>query len=117
MTRTVSDEGRLRKAAYAFELSRSCVSITVQHVCRSITLHLGLKYITLPRTEDEVNDLVTHFFNSHGVPQYIGAIDGTHIPIKQPKSNSTDYINWKSNYSLNVQACYDYKYCFIDVVV
>ena len=113
----LSDEGRLRKTANAFGLSRSCVSITVRHVCHCITLHLGSKYIRLPRTEDEVTDLVTHFFGSHGVPQCLGAIDGTHIPIKQPKSNSTDYINRKSNYSLNVQACCDYKYCFMDVVV
>ena len=61
--------------------------------------------------------LVKNFYRSYGVPQCIGAIDGTHIDIKACTHNPTDYINKKSRYSLNVQACRDYKYCFLDVVI
>ena len=41
----------------------------------------------------------------------------THIPVKKPLNCSTDYINRKGFYSLNVQACVDAHYCFIDVTI
>ncbi|XP_068738726.1 putative nuclease HARBI1 [Montipora capricornis] len=97
----LSDEGRLRKTANAFGISRQVVSKIVRKVCKAITVHLGKKYIKLPF---QVTNLVKKFHRAHGFPQCLGAIDGTHIQIKQPKTNSTDYINRKSHYTLNVQA-------------
>ena len=113
----LSDEGRLRKTANAFGLARSTVSITVRRISKVITQHLGPKYIQLPLTVDQVKEKVDNFYRLHSVPQCIGAIDCTHIDIKAPSSNPTDYMNRKSRFSLNVQACCDSQYCFLDVVV
>ena len=86
-------------------------------VCKAISTELGPSYIKLPSTREKVAELVSGYMKFRGFPQCIGAIDGTHIPIKQPKENYTDCLNRKGRYSINVQALCNFKYCFIDVVV
>ena len=85
----LSDEGRLRKTANVFGISHQTVSKIVRKVFKAITVYLGPKYVKLPFTEQEVNDLVKKFHRAHGFPQCLGAIDGTHILIKQPRVNPT----------------------------
>ena len=97
-------------------LQRPTVSI-VRRVTRVIATFLGLKHIQLPFTEDAVEDRVKDFLDKYLVPQWLGAIDGTRIEIKQPLCSSSNYINRKSRFTLNVQALCDYKYCFMDVFV
>lgn len=75
----LSDEGRLRKTANAFGISRSSVSLIVRRVCKAIAIHLGPRYIQLPSTEEQVKEKVAHFYR---VPQCLGTIDCTHIDIK-----------------------------------
>ncbi|CAH3044601.1 unnamed protein product [Pocillopora meandrina] len=52
-----------------------------------------------------------------GFPMCAGAIDGTHVPIKVPSQNHTDYVNRKSYYSIIMQALVDSRYLYRDIVV
>ncbi len=115
VTYFLSDGGRMRKTANAFGLATCTVSRIVERVVKAISNTMKNNYLRAPKSEEEVMALVSGFSSSHGFPQCIGAVDGTHIPVKKPQENSTDFINRKGFHSLNVQACVDFKYCFFDV--
>lgn len=78
---------------------------------------LGKGFISIPHDEEGIVQLASQYYSKHGFPQCIGAVDGTHIRIKQPKGKSSEYINRKGSYSLNIQATCDFRYCFLDVVI
>ena len=59
----LSDEGRIRKTANAFGLSRSVISNIIRRVCIAITVHLGSKYIKLPFTEAKLGNLFPNLFS------------------------------------------------------
>ncbi|XP_065654573.1 putative nuclease HARBI1 [Hydra vulgaris] len=47
--------------------------------------------------------------------QAFACIDGTHIPIRRPLTNSQDFFCYKRYFFLSVQAVCDYKGYFMDV--
>ena len=64
---------------------------------------------------NEAADYVVSGFANLGLPQTVGAIDGTHIPIIAPSENSSDFYNRKGYYSIIMQALVDHSYKFIDI--
>lgn len=113
----LAEEGRYRKVANAFGISRASVSIIVRTVTTIIVAQLREMFIRLPHTAEEVKNSVEGFQRVHGFPNCLGAVDCTHIEIKQPTSHSSAFINRKGRYSINVQALCDFQYRFTDVLV
>ena len=64
----LSDEGKYRKVANAFGISRWSVSIIVRRVCAAISEYLGPIYVRLSTSEREVQKLVSQFHVYHGFP-------------------------------------------------
>ena len=83
----LSDEGRTSKIAKAFSLGKLTVSNVIREVCKSISKYLKC-LIKLPNTINEVNEMVSKFYLAHRFPQCLGAVDGSHVNIKKPKTNT-----------------------------
>ena len=99
----------------AFEIHVSTASRTINLVFEAISSKLELKYLKLPKNQDEMRKKISEFEVQFGMPQAFGCIDGTHIPILRPSENSQDYFCYKMFFSLNVQAVCDAKGLFLDV--
>ena len=107
----------MRKVSNSFGIGQSTVLVMVREVTKTINVVMEDDYIKLPRTETDVKELAAKFFEAIGFPQCLEAIEGTHVAIKRPSENATDFINRKGKHTLNIQAVADWKYCFMDVVI
>ena len=59
--------------------------------------------------------IINGFQRKWNFPQCLGAIDGTHIPIKAPLVHHADYYNRKCFHSVILQGVCDSQCCFTDV--
>ena len=87
-------------------VSTSAAHNAIHDVSRAIAGRKG-NYIFMPRRENLAR-LKRDFFAVDQFPHVIGAIDCTHIRIKNPDAlNGARYMNRKGFYSLNVQVMCD----------
>ncbi|XP_071577858.1 uncharacterized protein [Temnothorax nylanderi] len=65
--------------------------------------------------QDEAKYIAMQFENISHIPQILGCIDGTHIPITVPEEGYRDFVNRKGWASYNVQAIVDHNGRFRNV--
>ena len=75
------------------------MKLFVQETCKAIVEHLLPQYIHFPFGE-QLNTIVDDFEHMWGIPQCIGAIDRSHVPVYALLLNHTDYYNRKGWYSV-----------------
>ena len=110
----LASSAEYRTVSHLFGVGRSTVCEIVHETCQAIVDNLLPQYIHFPSL-DQQQQYIENFENKWGVPQCIGAIDGSHIPVSQPALCHTDYYNCKGWYSILIQAVVDYKYCFLGI--
>ena len=65
------------------------------------------QFIKFPTCPARVREKIQDFREESTFPNVVGALDGTHIPIRAPKENHEDYFNRKHYYSFIVQGIVD----------
>ena len=79
---------------------------------------LANNFIKFPKTTFETSEAMKRFqeFTECKIPQVVGAIDGTHIEIMAPSTDSkADYYSRKQRYTINTQAIVGSNLIFLDV--
>lgn len=97
-----------------FGIHKATVWKCIHRVIDAINTELMSSWITMPN-DDECYQIAAAFERKTHVPQLIGAIDGTHIPILPPSNGYRDYINRKGWPSMILQAVVDNKYRYVHV--
>lgn len=101
-----------RIIANQFGISKSSVHKYLYAFCNAVNIEFN-DYLTMPN-ELEVMDITREFESICGIPNIIGAIDGTHVPILPPKDGYRDFINRKGWPSYNVLAIVDNAYMYVE---
>jgi hypothetical protein len=103
-----------RSVADRFGIAKSTAWKVVHQMCQLIMkLNVRMQVISWP-TEEECITNATVFERRHGFPGIIGAVDGSHIPIKAPTKNAVSYINRKKFHSVILQGIASPDMLFID---
>ena len=103
----------MRSVADHFGVSKSTTFQVFYRVCDMLKGYLAAKLITWPIGE-RLQDITKEFEDMRGMPSVIGAIDGSHIPIKAPVLCPENYINCKGFHSVILQAVCDHRMLFAD---
>ncbi|KAK0155982.1 putative nuclease HARBI1 [Merluccius polli] len=93
--------------------SEQTLSITTAHresysrAVRKVSLALKrpLPVMVVFPGHKPVRNIKEEFNRIAGLPNVLGSVDGTQIPITVPAENEADYVNRKSFHSINVQVC------------
>ncbi|XP_026830950.1 protein ALP1-like [Ooceraea biroi] len=103
-----------RVVGNVFGIHKSTVWKCIHKVVDVINTKLLHQWIFMPKN-DECQTIAALFERRTNIPQLIGAIDGSHIPILPPSDGYRDYINRKGWPSMVLQAVVNNTYKFRNI--
>ena len=91
----LKDQGSMKMTENTFGMARCTLGAVVHEIYQILNENIGPKIAKFPVSKQEVAEATGHFLQQFGFPKVIGYVDGTHIPITQPRDNSHDYFSYK----------------------
>ncbi|KAE8748732.1 hypothetical protein FOCC_FOCC004535 [Frankliniella occidentalis] len=105
-----------RQVGNQFGVHKSTVHNCLYAFCIAVNDELGAEHIRMP-DEAEATIIANQFEAITNIPQIIGAIDGSHIPITGPETGRADFTNRKGYCSFVLQALVDCQYLFRNISI
>jgi hypothetical protein len=125
MRKPISVEGRILASLYRlghaggsheisdlFGMARNTVSPMLREFIDAVLAELQPIYLQWPETPAQLQHLADGFLAIQGIPNAVGAIDGSHNPIIAPREWPADYYNRKGFHSILLQGVVDADYKF-----
>ena len=84
-------------------VSKTTYHVHIHKMLKILAYNVFPKVVQTPSTGADLAQIAQDFSNRCYISNIIGAIDGTHIPILKPSSDSIDYMNRKGFYSMVFQ--------------
>ncbi|XP_014675273.1 PREDICTED: putative nuclease HARBI1 [Priapulus caudatus] len=94
-----------------FGICEASVYNIIDNLSNVMINHLQKEFIKWP-SGAEIHNVFNGFSDVQGIPNVLGALDGTHIPIKSPKQDSEAYVNRRKFHSINVSAICNHEMLF-----
>ena len=110
----MASNGKYRSIGHLFGVSTTTVCRCVQQFCNAACKLLAPEMICFP-DQEKLQEMAAYIEQKWGLPQCVGSIDGSHIPIIAPQECHVDYFNRKGWHSIILQGVVDGKGLFWSV--
>lgn len=111
----LSNKETFRQIADRFNISKSCAFRSVYKTIDYFT-KVSQNYIKWPEIH-EMTEIKKKFLMKKGIPNVIGAIDGSYIYIRKPIKGGDDYVNRKQSPCIILQGIVDSSLVFRNIYV
>ncbi|XP_045111451.1 uncharacterized protein LOC123504747 [Portunus trituberculatus] len=106
-----------RSLEFQYRISHNIISEIIPQVCRALRAVLKDKYLNLPTTTDQWENVASEYYRLWNFPLCIGAMDGKRFLVRKPPNSGSEYYDYKLHHSIIMLAVVDahYNFLYVDV--